>query len=106
MYKRKNIRRFTLEKSLELKTKLSSFSVCMGQKIQLINLSPLFTSSSELTREGGDGPAPFRSGAITPDGLIDEDFEAEIGTPSVSLCPYSRSKIVLDLLFSLLIILL
>ena len=51
-------------------------------------------SSSELTREGGDGPAPFRSGAITPDGLIDEDFEAEIGTPSVSLCPYSRSKIV------------
>lgn len=39
---------------------------------------------TELTREGADGPAPFRSGAITPDGLIDEDFEAEIGTPSVS----------------------
>ncbi|XP_078310671.1 rho GTPase-activating protein 8-like isoform X3 [Crassostrea virginica] len=41
-------------------------------------------SSTELTREGGDGPAPFRSGAITPDGLIDEDFEAEIGTPSLN----------------------
>lgn len=36
----------------------------------------------ELTREGSDGPAPFRSGAITPDGFIEEDFEAEIGTPS------------------------
>uniref|UniRef100_K1R7S5 Rho GTPase-activating protein 8 n=1 Tax=Magallana gigas TaxID=29159 RepID=K1R7S5_MAGGI len=39
-------------------------------------------SSTELTREGSDGPAPFRSGAITPDGFIEEDFEAEIGTPS------------------------
>nr|XP_022293060.1 rho GTPase-activating protein 8-like isoform X9 [Crassostrea virginica] len=41
-------------------------------------------AKEELTREGGDGPAPFRSGAITPDGLIDEDFEAEIGTPSLN----------------------
>ncbi|XP_061176305.1 rho GTPase-activating protein 8-like isoform X3 [Saccostrea echinata] len=41
-------------------------------------------NSPELTREGADGPAPFRSGAITPDGLIDEDFEAEIGTPSLN----------------------
>uniref|UniRef100_A0A8W8J7E6 CRAL-TRIO domain-containing protein n=1 Tax=Magallana gigas TaxID=29159 RepID=A0A8W8J7E6_MAGGI len=39
---------------------------------------------SELTREGSDGPAPFRSGAITPDGFIEEDFEAEIGTPSLN----------------------
>ena len=27
---------------------------------------------------------PFRAGAITPDGLIDEDFEAELGRAEVS----------------------
>nr|XP_034334113.1 rho GTPase-activating protein 8 isoform X14 [Crassostrea gigas] len=41
-------------------------------------------AKEELTREGSDGPAPFRSGAITPDGFIEEDFEAEIGTPSLN----------------------
>ncbi|XP_070190826.1 rho GTPase-activating protein 8-like isoform X3 [Littorina saxatilis] len=34
----------------------------------------------ELAKEGEQG-GPFRGGAITPDGLIDEDFEAELGTP-------------------------
>ncbi|XP_076444974.1 rho GTPase-activating protein 8-like isoform X3 [Babylonia areolata] len=33
----------------------------------------------ELAKEGEGGA--FRGGAITPDGLIDEDFEAELGTP-------------------------
>lgn len=37
---------------------------------------------SELAKEGEQG-GPFRGGAITPDGLIDEDFEAELGTPQV-----------------------
>lgn len=36
---------------------------------------------SELAKEGEGGA--FRGGAITPDGLIDEDFEAELGTPPV-----------------------
>ncbi|KAK7483278.1 hypothetical protein BaRGS_00025445 [Batillaria attramentaria] len=35
--------------------------------------------SEELAKEGEGGA--FRGGAITPDGLIDEDFEAELGTP-------------------------
>lgn len=39
---------------------------------------------SELARESSDGSA-FRSGSITPDGLIDEDFEKELGTPSVRI---------------------
>ena len=30
----------------------------------------------------------FRTGAITPDGLIDEDFEEELGSPSEEN-PYS-----------------
>ncbi|XP_069131577.1 rho GTPase-activating protein 1-like isoform X2 [Argopecten irradians] len=34
-----------------------------------------------LARENSDGSA-FQSGSITPDGLIDEDFEKELGTPS------------------------
>ncbi|KAK3098771.1 hypothetical protein FSP39_022963 [Pinctada imbricata] len=39
-------------------------------------------AKEDLAREGPEGNAPFRSGAITPDGLIDEDFEKELGTPS------------------------
>lgn len=35
----------------------------------------------ELSRNSSEGPAPFRGGSITPDGLIDEDFEEEIGQP-------------------------
>lgn len=46
-------------------------------------LTLVLSDVTELTREGSDGPAPFRSDAITPDGFIEEDFEAEIGTPSV-----------------------
>ena len=42
----------------------------------------------DLAREGPEGNAPFRSGAITPDGLIDEDFEKELGTPSVRISYY------------------
>lgn len=37
-------------------------------------------SPQELNKEAG----AFRGGAITPDGLIDEDFEKELGTPTVS----------------------
>ena len=37
--------------------------------------------NSELAKEEKEG-AEFRSGAITPDGLIDEDFEEELGSPS------------------------
>ena len=29
------------------------------------------------------GEIAFRSGAITPEGLIEDDFEKELGTPSV-----------------------
>ncbi|XP_064629851.1 rho GTPase-activating protein 8-like isoform X5 [Lineus longissimus] len=36
---------------------------------------------SELQNELG-GQGAFRSGAITPDGLIDEDFEEELGSPA------------------------
>ena len=36
---------------------------------------------TELAKEE-EGGVPFRSGAITPDGLIDEDFEEELGSPS------------------------
>ena len=39
---------------------------------------------SELAKNMPDGPSPFRGGSITPDGLIDEDFEEEIGQPVVS----------------------
>ncbi|XP_021340413.1 rho GTPase-activating protein 1-like isoform X2 [Mizuhopecten yessoensis] len=35
----------------------------------------------DLARENSEGSA-FQSGSITPDGLIDEDFEKELGTPS------------------------
>ncbi|XP_074644826.1 rho GTPase-activating protein 8-like isoform X2 [Tubulanus polymorphus] len=41
----------------------------------------LEADEEELRQEGGD-KGPFRSGAITPDGLIDEDFEEELGSPS------------------------
>ncbi|KAI8752674.1 rho GTPase-activating protein 8 isoform X2, partial [Biomphalaria glabrata] len=34
----------------------------------------------ELAKDAEGGA--FRGGAITPDGLIDEDFEKELGTPS------------------------
>lgn len=37
----------------------------------------------ELAKDAEGGA--FRGGAITPDGLIDEDFEKELGTPSVGL---------------------
>ncbi|KAL5010273.1 hypothetical protein ScPMuIL_012578 [Solemya velum] len=36
--------------------------------------------SLELAKNSSEGSA-FRSGSITPDGLIDEDFEKELGTP-------------------------
>ena len=36
---------------------------------------------SELAKEEAEGH-PFRGGAITPDGLIDEDFEEELGSPA------------------------
>ncbi len=36
----------------------------------------------ELAREEQEIGGHFRSGAITPDGLIDEDFEEELGSPS------------------------
>ena len=47
--------------------------------------------SPELSRNSSEGPAPFRGGSITPDGLIDEDFEEEIGQPVVGslYCVYS-----------------
>lgn len=35
----------------------------------------------ELSRNSSEASAPFRGGSITPDGLIDEDFEEEIGQP-------------------------
>ena len=35
---------------------------------------------AELAREEKD--QPFRSGAITPDGFIEEDFEEELGSPN------------------------
>lgn len=35
----------------------------------------------ELSKNTFEGSAPFRGGSITPDGLIDEDFEEEIGKP-------------------------
>jgi len=35
-----------------------------------------------LAREQA-GEIAFRSGAITPEGLIEDDFEKELGTPSV-----------------------
>ncbi|KAK3600400.1 hypothetical protein CHS0354_026630 [Potamilus streckersoni] len=34
----------------------------------------------ELSKNSSEASAPFRGGSITPDGLIDEDFEQEIGT--------------------------
>ena len=40
---------------------------------------------SELSRNSSEVSAPFRGGSITPDGLIDEDFEEEIGQPIVSM---------------------
>lgn len=36
---------------------------------------------NELAKNSCEGPSPFRGGSITPDGLIDEDFEEEIGQP-------------------------
>lgn len=38
-------------------------------------------AKEELSRNSSEGSAPFRGGSITPDGLIDEDFEEEIGKP-------------------------
>ncbi|XP_041351595.1 rho GTPase-activating protein 1-like isoform X2 [Gigantopelta aegis] len=40
----------------------------------------LSSAKEELAKDAMEG-GPFRSGAITPDGLIDEDFEKELGTP-------------------------
>ncbi|BFZ24776.1 hypothetical protein BsWGS_27815 [Bradybaena similaris] len=40
----------------------------------------LSSAKEELAKEAEGGT--FRSGAITPDGLIDEDFEKELGTPA------------------------
>ncbi len=42
--------------------------------------STYLVTISELAREEKD--QPFRSGAITPDGYIDEDFEEELGSPT------------------------
>ena len=42
----------------------------------------------ELSRNSSEGPSPFRGGSITPDGLIDEDFEEEIGQPVVCISSY------------------
>ncbi len=42
----------------------------------------------ELAREERESGGMFRTGAITPDGLIDEDFEEELGSPSEEN-PYS-----------------
>lgn len=39
---------------------------------------------TDLAREQA-GEIAFRSGAITPEGLIEDDFEKELGTPSVIL---------------------
>jgi len=40
---------------------------------------------TELTRNSTEGSSPFRGGgSITPDGLIEEDYEQEIGRPIVS----------------------
>ena len=49
---------------------------------------------SELAKNMSEGPSPFRGGSITPDGLIDEDFEEEIGQPVVR-----EMKITLSLIF-------
>ncbi|CAG2189028.1 unnamed protein product [Mytilus edulis] len=38
-------------------------------------------SKEDLAREQA-GEIAFRSGAITPEGLIEDDFEKELGTPS------------------------
>ncbi|CAH1798595.1 unnamed protein product [Owenia fusiformis] len=35
----------------------------------------------ELAKEEAENQSMFRTGAITPDGLIDEDFEDELGSP-------------------------
>jgi len=37
---------------------------------------------TELAREEQNGTFNHRCGAITPDGIIDEDFEDELGSPS------------------------
>lgn len=42
----------------------------------------IFPVLSELAKEEDLGMAVPRSGAITPDGLIDDDFEAELGSQS------------------------
>ncbi len=42
----------------------------------------------ELAKEERESGGMFRTGAITPDGLIDEDFEEELGSPSEEN-PYS-----------------
>lgn len=41
-----------------------------------------FAAQQELAKEEDLGMAVPRSGAITPDGLIDDDFEAELGSQS------------------------
>lgn len=49
----------------------------------------------ELAREEQDHPF-HRGGAITPEGLIDEDFEEELGSPTqVFSCSMSRWDFVL-----------
>lgn len=46
---------------------------------------------SELAKEEKE-EGQFRSGAITPDGLIDEDFEEELGSPSEEDVNYPGSE--------------
>ena len=52
------------------------------------HMSPSGVVVSELAREERESGGMFRTGAITPDGLIDEDFEEELGSPSEEN-PYS-----------------
>lgn len=51
----------------------------------------LSASKEELAKEAEGGA--FRGGAITPDGLIDEDFEKELGTPAEEEGPTEFSDV-------------
>ena len=64
---------------------------CYNYLPLIINYLTFFlcVKKSELAKEADCGA--FRGGAITPDGLIDEDFEKELGTPAVRVTGKSNS---------------
>lgn len=66
-----------------------------------LRLTYFFASLAELNREEEEQGKPFRSGAITPDGLIDEDFEEELGSPSQVTTTLSSLILVYEIFSSL-----